>query len=162
MTIKYLEPQHWEEIKRIYSAGIATGYATFETQVPSWEEWNNNHLTHSRLIAEIDGKVAGWIALSKASPRTVYQGVAEISVYIDPEFQGLGIGLVLLQHAKEESEANGIWTLQASVFEINKASIRLHEKAGFRKVGYRERISQLHGQWHNIILFEKRSKTVYP
>jgi L-amino acid N-acyltransferase YncA len=160
MIIKNLEPQHWEAVKEIYEAGIATGYATFETSVPEWDVWNKNHLPHSRLICEIDGKVAGWVALSSVSERCVYSGVAEISIYIDPKFQGFGMGYVLLEHLEKESEANGLWILQAGIFEINKASIRLHEKSGFRKVGYRERIGKLNGVWQNIVLFERRSKIV--
>jgi L-amino acid N-acyltransferase YncA len=160
MTIKNLEPKHWKAIKRIYQVGIATGNATFEKSVPEWDDWNNNHLSHSRLICEIDGEIAGWVALSSVSGRCAYQGVAEVSVYIDTIFQGMGVGFVLLEHLVSESEINGIWTLQSSIFENNKASIRLHEKSGFRKVGYRERISQLNEVWQNIVLFEKRSKRI--
>ena len=160
MTIKNMEPHHWDAVKKIYEAGIATGYATFETQVPEWEVWDKNHLPHSRLICEIEGKVAGWVALSAVSGRCVYHGVAEISIYIEPKFQGLGIGYVLLEHLEKESETNGLWILQAGIFENNKASLRLHEKSGFRKVGYRERIGQLNGVWQNVVLFERRSKTV--
>jgi L-amino acid N-acyltransferase YncA len=160
MTIKTLEPEHWEAVKRIYQNGIDTGYATFEKSVPEWDVWNKNHLSHSRLICEIDGKIAGWIALSSVSGRCAYQSVAEVSVYIDPIYQGIGVGFVLIEHLVSESELNGIWTLQSSIFETNKASIRLHEKSGFRKVGYRERISQLDGVWQNIVLFEKRSKKI--
>ena len=155
-----MEPKHWEAVKKIYEAGIATGYATFETSVPEWEVWDQNHLTHSRLICEIDEKVAGWVALSTVSERCVYNGVAEISIYIDPKFKGFGVGYVLLEHLEKESEANGLWILQAGIFEINKASIRLHEKSGFRKVGFREHIGQLNGVWQNIVLFERRSKIV--
>ena len=160
MNIKNLEPKHWPEVKKIYEYGIATGIATFETDAPTWEIWNKNHLPHSRLVCEIDGEITGWVALSPVSERCVYQGVAESSIYIDPEFQGMGVGFVLLNHIIKESEANGIWILQAGIFENNKASIRLHEKSGFRKVGYREHIGQLKGVWHDIVLFEKRSKIV--
>ena len=160
MNIKNLEPNHWPVVKKIYELGIATGFATFETTAPTWETWNRDHLPHSRLVCEIDGKIAGWVALSPVSGRCVYQGVAESSIYIDPDFQGMGVGFVLLNHIIKESEANGIWILQAGIFENNKASIRLHEKSGFRKVGYREHIGQLKGVWKNVVLFEKRSKIV--
>lgn len=153
-------PEHWEAVKKIYELGIATKTATFETTVPEWEIWDKNHLPHSRLVCEIDSRVAGWIALSPVSGRCVYSGVAEISVYIHPSFKGLGMGFVLMEHVISESEKNGIWTLQAGIFEENKSSIRLHKKTGFREVGYRENLGQLHKQWHNIILLERRSKTV--
>lgn len=153
-------PEHWEAVKKIYELGIATGLATFEKEVPEWEIWDKNHLSHSRLVCIIDERVAGWVALSPASGRCVYGGVAEISVYIHPAFKGTGMGFVLLDNVISESEKNGIWTLQAGIFEDNKPSIRLHEKSGFRKVGYRENLGKLDNQWHNIILFERRSKTV--
>ena len=160
MTIEKLEPQHWEAVKAIYEKGIATGNATFETTAPSWKVWDEHHLTHSRLICKIDGKIAGWVAISSVSEKCVYEGVAEISIYMDNEFQGMGIGLVLMQHLIKESEMNGIWTLQAGIFEENKASLRLHQKAGFRKVGYREQLGKLRNKWRNVVLFEKRSKVV--
>lgn len=160
MTIKKLLPEHWEAVKNIYELGIATGVATFETKAPDWETWDENHLPHSRLILEYDQRVAGWIALSPVSGRCVYGGVAEISIYIHPACKGLGLGYVLMHELIKESEVNGIWTLQAGIFEENKASIRLHEKSGFRKIGYREHLGKLNEQWHNIILFERRSKIV--
>jgi L-amino acid N-acyltransferase YncA len=160
MLIKEMLPEHWEAVKKIYELGIATGLATFEKEVPEWEIWDKNHLSHSRLVCIIDERVAGWVALSPASGRCVYGGVAEISVYIHPAFKGTGMGFVLLDNVISESEKNGIWTLQAGIFEDNKPSIRLHEKSGFRKVGYRENLGKLDNQWHNIILFERRSKTV--
>lgn len=158
--IKKLLPEHWEVVKNIYELGIATGVATFETKAPDWETWDKNHLPHSRLVIEYDQRVAGWIALSPVSGRCVYGGVAEISIYIHPACKGLGLGYVLMHELIKESEANGIWTLQAGIFEENKASIRLHEKSGYRKVGYRENLGKLNQHWHNIILFERRSKIV--
>lgn len=160
MVIKKMLPQHWDAVKRIYELGITTGIATLETEVPDWDTWDKNHLSHSRLVCLIDERVAGWVALSAASTRQVYNGVAEISIYIHPSFKGTGMGFVLLDKVISESEENGIWTLQANIFEQNKASIRLHEKAGFRKVGYREKIGKIDDQWFNITFFEKRSKNI--
>lgn len=153
-------PEHWEAVKKIYELGIATGIATFETKAPKWEIWDKNHLSHSRLVCIIDERVAGWIAISAVSSRCVYGGVAETSIYIHPSFKGIGMGIVLMEHLIKESERNGIWTLQAGIFEANRASSRLHEKSGFRKVGYREKIGQLNGVWQNTVLFERRSKIV--
>jgi L-amino acid N-acyltransferase YncA len=158
MVIKEMLPDHWEAVKKIYELGIATGMATFEIKAPDWEEWDKNHLPHSRLVCLIDERVAGWVALSPVSGRRVYHGVAETSIYVHPSFKGMGMGIVLMEHLIRESEKNGLWTLQAGIFEENKASIRLHEKSGFRKVGFREKIGQLNGVWHNTVLFERRSK----
>jgi phosphinothricin acetyltransferase len=160
MIIKEMRPEHWESVKKIFELGIATGIATFETKAPEWEIWDKNHLTHSRLVCVIDKRVAGWVSISAVSGRSVYGGVAEISIYIHPSFKGTGMGFVLLDNVISESEKNGIWTLQAGIFEDNKSSIRLHEKSGFRKVGYRERIGKLNNQWFNIVVFEKRSKNI--
>lgn len=160
MVIKKMHPEHWGAIKKIYELGIDTGIATFETKAPDWEEWDKNHLPHSRLLCLIDDRVAGWVAISPISSRSVYHGVAETSIYIHPSFKGMGMGIVLMEHLIPESERNGIWTLQATIFEENKASIRLHEKSGFRRVGFREKIGQLNGLWHHTLLFERRSKIV--
>ncbi|MBC6991980.1 GNAT family N-acetyltransferase [Hymenobacter sp. BT491] len=161
MTIEPLLEAHWPAVRAIYEAGMATGNATFETQAPAWEAWDKAHLAHSRLVAlSDDGTVLGWAALSPVSGRCVYGGVAEISIYIAPEARGQGVGRQLLQALIAESEANGIWTLQAGTFEENTASIGLHTQAGFRIIGYRERIGQHHGVWRNTVQMERRSPTV--
>ncbi len=160
MIVKSLEKQDWESVRKIYELGIATKTATFETEVPIWEEWDAMHLPHSRLICQLDGRVGAWVALRQVKNECVEDGVAEISIYGHPASKGLGLGYVLMEHLIRSSEENGIWTLQAQIFEENKATIRLHEKSGFRRVGYRERLGNLDGVWHNIILFERRSKVI--
>lgn len=161
MTIQPLLEAHWPAVKAIYEAGIATGNATFETQAPEWEAWDRTHLAHSRLVAVDDaGALLGWAALSPVSSRCVYGGVAEISIYIAVAARGQGVGRTLLQRLIADSEAHGIWTLQAGTFEENKASIALHKQAGFRVIGYRERIGQHHGTWRNTVQMERRSPAV--
>jgi phosphinothricin acetyltransferase len=162
MTITALLPKHWPSVKTIYEDGLATGHASFQTTAPSWEEWDAAHLLHSRLVAVDGNQVIGWAALTPVSSRCVYAGVAEVSIYIDPLRQKEGIGTVLLEKLIEDSEQNGIWTLQAGIFPENKASLHLHESAGFRQVGYREKIGQMKGIWRDTILLEKRSQTVGP
>lgn len=147
-------------MKQIYESGIATGMATFETIVPSWEKWNNEHLVFGRLVAIDNNQVAGWAALSPVSGRCVYGGVAEVSVYVADNHKGKGIGKLLLQNLITESENNGIWTLQAGVFTDNIASVKLHEKVGFRVIGHREKIGKLKGSWKDNYILEKRSKIV--
>jgi phosphinothricin acetyltransferase len=149
--------QDWVAVKAIYEEGILTGDATFETQSPAWEQWNEAHLPHSRLVALQQGQVCGWAALSAVSRRNVYKGVAEVSIYIAETARGKGIGKLLLQQLVEESEQHGIWTLQASIFAENKVSISLHQQFGFRVVGYREHIAKLHGNWRNTVILERRS-----
>ncbi|AMJ64033.1 GNAT family N-acetyltransferase [Hymenobacter sp. PAMC 26628] len=161
MKIAPLTPAHWPAVRAIYEAGMATGNATFETQAPTWEAWDKGHLAHSRLVAlAANGTVRGWAALSPVSGRCVYGGVAEISIYIAAEARGQGVGRQLLQALIQESEAQGIWTLQAGTFEENVASIGLHTQAGFRVIGHRERIGQHHGVWRNTVQMERRSPTV--
>lgn len=134
--------------------------ATFETSVPDWIIWDQSHLGHSRLRAVIDDKTVGWAALTAVSSRCVYGGVAELSVYVDASRRGQGLGKALLSGLIAESESNGIWTLQAGVMADNAASIRLHEACGFRQVGLRQKIGQLHGIWMDNVLMERRSKIV--
>jgi phosphinothricin acetyltransferase len=152
-----MSPGDWPQVEAIYREGIATGHATFETETPSWERWDARHLPVARLVVRAGDTISGWAALSPASSRKVYAGVAEVSVYVAHGVRRLGIGKLLLLTLVEHSEQNGIWTLQASIFPENAASIALHESCGFRIVGRRERIGQLHGQWRDTLLMERRS-----
>jgi L-amino acid N-acyltransferase YncA len=158
LTIDAMSPRDWESVRAIYLEGIATGIATFETSAPSWEDWDSKHLLHSRLVARKNGEVAGWAALSPVSRREVYAGVAEVSIYVGTTHRGSGIGRVLLAALIDESERNGIWTLQAGIFPENERSLNLHKLSGFREVGRRERIAQLKGQWRDVVLLERRSQ----
>ena len=161
MKLHPLTAAHWPAVRAIYEQGIATGNATFETQAPEWDAWDRAHLAHSRLVAvDVADTVLGWAALSPVSSRCVYGGVAELSIYIAAEARGQGVGRQLLQALITDSEAHGIWTLQAGTFEENSASIGLHTQAGFRVVGHRERIGQHHGVWRNTVQLERRSPTV--
>ena len=156
-----LLPTHWPAVRAIYEQGIATGQATFTTEAPSWEEWDRSHLAHSRLVAVADaGLVVGWAALSPVSSRCVYAGVAEVSLYIAAEARAQGVGRQLLAALVAESEAYGLWMLQAGIFAENQASVQLHETAGFRVVGRRERIGRLAGTWRDTLLLERRSALV--
>ncbi len=147
----------WSAVATIYKEGIATGNATFETTVPAWEDWNKSHATAPRLIAEEDKRVLGWAALTPVSDRCVYAGVGEVSVYVSAEARGKGVGKKLLQTLIDESEKNGLWTLQAGIFPENTASIKIHEACGFRIVGKRERIGKMNDRWRDVLLLERRS-----
>ncbi|QSX40187.1 GNAT family N-acetyltransferase [Shewanella cyperi] len=147
-------------VSAIYQMGIDTGHATFQLLAKSWDEWHSSLLPHSRLVAELDGKVVGWAALSPISSRAVYAGVAEVSVYVDTGLGGRGIGQALLSHLVNASEQRGIWTLQAVIFPENLASIALHQKNGFNIVGRRSKLGQLHGEWRDVMLLERRSAKV--
>ena len=151
----------WPAVAAIYAEGIATRTATFETAVPSWEEWDGAHLARHRLAARHDdGSITGWAALSPTSDRCAYAGVAEDSVYVAAGAQGRGVGGSLLRALVAGAEADGIWTVQAGVFPENRASLALHAACGFRVVGVRERIGVLDGAWRDVVLLERRSKEV--
>ena len=152
--------QDWEAVREIYWQGIETGNATFEQSVPEWKEWDERHLPTCRLVARSADKLLGWAALSPVSNRCVYRGVAEVSVYVGEEMRGRGIGRLLLRALLEASEQNGIWTLQAGILAENAASIHLHQQAGFRIVGTRERIGCLDGRWRDTVVMERRSNVV--
>jgi L-amino acid N-acyltransferase YncA len=148
-------PEHWTSVREIYAEGIASGNATFETEVPDWEKWDEGHRKDCRLVA-VDDKVLGWAALSPVSARHVYRGVAEVSVYVAASARGRGVGKALLEALVEQSESHGIWTLQAGIFPENSASITLHKSCGFREVGTRRKIGALHGVWRDVQLLERR------
>lgn len=154
-----MRPADWPEVAAIYRDGIEDGQATFETTLPPWEEFDAAHLAHSRLVAEDDG-VIGWAALSPVSRRAVYAGVAEASVYVRRSARGGGTGRALLDALIAASEASGIWTLQASIFPENEASLHLCQGRGFRVVGRRERVARHHGSWRDTLLLERRSDRV--
>ena len=150
-------PTHWEAVKQIYAEGIATGNATFQSAIPSWEEWNDAHVKNSRLVAIENEIVLGWAALTPVSGRCVYAGVGEVSLYMSNKAKGKGIGKKLLNSLIEESEKNNFWTLQAGIFTENIASVNLHKDYGFRIIGSREKIGQLNGIWRDTLLLERRS-----
>jgi phosphinothricin acetyltransferase len=159
-SVEAMRDSDWPAVREIYREGIETGDATFQTVAPEWAEWDAGHLRHSRLVARREGSIGGWAALSAVSRRECYAGVAEVSIYITGEHRGRGLGRRLLAALTTESEAHGIWTLQAGIFPENRASIALHKRLGFRQVGVRERIGQRDGRWRDTVLLERRSQSV--
>ncbi len=165
MKLIPLLPKHYSEVAKIYQMGIDTGLATFETEVPSWEIWDQKHHSNCRWILmdeekdekSPNGSLRGWGALAPTSSRHVYRGVAEVSVYIDPAYPRKGYGEILLRKLISDSETHGFWTLQSSIMSENIASIELHKKCGFREIGFREKVGALHGKWHDNVFLEKRS-----
>lgn len=159
LRLDHMSPADWLNVRAIYEEGIATGMGTFETEAPTWEEWDASRLPHSRLLAR-DGRTLGWAALSAVSKRACYAGVAEVGIYVATVARGRGIGRILLEALIESSEEHGIWTLQGVTIAENAASLALQSKCGFRVVGRRERIGKLAGVWRDTILTERRSKKV--
>ena len=160
IAIEPLTADHWEAVRTVYLEGISTGNATFQQTAPDWMDWNNGHLQACRAVAVKDKEIIGWAALSPVSGRCVYAGVAEVSVYVAQAARGRGVGTKLLTNLVADSEAAGIWTLQAGIFPENTASIHLHTKAGFRIVGTRERVGAMNGRWRDVVLMERRSAVV--
>lgn len=159
-TVEEMKPADWPQVAAIYLAGIKTGLATFQREVPSWEEWNRDHIDACRFVARFGDTILGWAALTPASDRCVYAGVAEVSVYVSEADKGQGVGTSLLNELIRVSEDYGFWTLQSGIIKENLASRELHKKCGFREIGIRERIGLMpDGQWHDVMLMERRSKT---
>ena len=160
VSFAQMREKDWPAVRAIYEDGIATGHATFETETPGWEVWDKVHRPDCRIVARAGGRIVGWAALSPVSDRYVYDGVAEVSVYVAAAARGHGIGKALLSALVEASEGAGIWTLQAGIFPENVASIAVHKACGFRRVGVRERLGQMDGVWRDVILMERRSPVV--
>jgi len=156
MDVRPFLPVDWPDVVRIYADGLASGVATFETDVPSWDAWDAAHLPAPRLVADRDGDVVGWVAVSPVSRRPAYRGVVEHSVYVARRTRRSGVGRALLDALVAEAPRHGIWTIQTSIIDANEASLRLHEAAGFRVVGRRERIARLDGAWRDTLLLELR------
>jgi len=160
-TIRPMTPADADSVLDIYRLGIATGDATFETEVPDWDRFDRGHLPGHRFVAVDDtGRVVGWVALSAVSDRCVYAGVAENSVYVHLDARGLGVGTTLLRAVVDSSEADGIWTIQTGVFPENAASLALHANAGFRVVGRRVRLGRHQGVWRDVVFLERRSPVI--
>jgi L-amino acid N-acyltransferase YncA len=158
--IRAMQGDDWPAVRDIYSEGIATGNATFETETPDWAKWDQGHRRDCRLVAGDSVRIFGWAALSPVSVRRVYSGVAEVSVYVASAARGRGVGKLLLKSLVEQSERCGIWTLQAGIFPENVSSIALHTSCGFREVGRRQKLGQRSGIWRDVLLLERRSSIV--
>lgn len=159
--ISEMTESDWNQVANIYSEGIKTGLATFQTDIPTWVDWNNSHIASCRLVAVLDNIVLGWCALSPASSRCVYAGVAEVSIYISEKYKSQGIGTALLTNLIKLSEQNGFWTLYSSIIRENTSSISLHEKCGFREIGIQEKVAKMNNEkWLDTTLMERRSKLV--
>jgi phosphinothricin acetyltransferase len=157
--IREMEGTDWAKVSEIYVQGIETNVSTFETKCPTYEEWDKAHAKVCRYVITDNENILGWAALTIASGRCVYSGVAELSIYIDNRYKGKGVGSKLLAHLINESENHGFWTIQSGIMEENEASIKLHEKCGFRRIGFREKVGKdRYGKWRNTVLMEKRSK----
>lgn len=160
ISIETMQDKDSNQVLDIFQQGIDTKNATFETEVPTWEAWDRDHVDSCRLVSLVNGQVIGWAALSPTSPRAAYVGVAEVSIYIRVDSIGKGVGTKLLGALIEASEANGFWTLKAGIFPENKASIVLHEKFGFRVLGRQVRIGMMDGVWRDVVQMERRSAVV--
>jgi L-amino acid N-acyltransferase YncA len=159
MNVRELRPDDWPAVRAIYEDGIRGGDATFETEAPSWGAWDAVH-PQLRLVAERDGTVVGWAALSPHSPRRCYRGVGDVSVYVRESARGAGVGRFLLEELVDRSEQAGYWTLTAGIFPENDASLRLHRACGFRELGVHRRLGELGGVWRDVVWLERRSEVV--
>ena len=150
----------WPRVCAIYLEGILSGNSTFETEPPTWDQWDRSHFAFGRIVARTEERIVGWAALSPVSPRKCYAGAAEISVYVAAESRGHRVGSNLLHEVVRHSEKNGLWTLQGSIFPENVASLRMCASQGFRQVGRRKHIAKLNGLWRDTVLMERRSERV--
>lgn len=157
-TVENMKASDWQQVSQIYLEGINTGIATFQSDIPGWDEWDRGHIDTCRLVAKVDDTVLGWVTLSPVSSRCAYAGVAEVSIYTGEKYKRMGIGEALLNELILLSEYNGFWTLQAGIIKENAASRELHKKCGFREIGVRERVGKMpDGKWHDVVLMERRS-----
>ncbi len=156
VTVRAMRAKDWPAVVRIYREGIATNQATFETETPDRATLDGKWLTGHRWVAEADGRTAGWAALTPVSARPCYAGVAETSVYVGDGFRGRGVGKALIHQQVTAADEDGLWTLMASIFPENRASVALHRSAGFRTLGVRERIARHHGVWRDTVILERR------
>lgn len=159
--IREMKPEDWNRVAEIYTQGLERGKSTFNTKCPTYEEQDKAHTKDCRYVYVSDNKVVGWVAVTPSSSRCAYKGCVEASIYIDEKYQGMGIGTKLLKKLCEATEQAGYWSLLSTIFSINKASLALHKKCGFREVGYREKIARdRFGEWQNTTIMERRSAII--
>lgn len=159
-AVRAMEASDWSIAAEIYAAGIAGGHATLETEVPTWAQWDGQHVAGHRLVAVVDGAVVGWVACTRVSDRCAQAGVLEVSVYVSPQARGRGVGSTLLRAVVDSTERAGVWTLQAGVLPENAGSLALLARHDFRVVGTRERFGRLGDTWRDVVLLERRSRVV--
>ncbi len=160
-TIEAMKPEDWAQVAAVYWEGIQTKIATFQAEVPSWEQWDKSHCADCRLVARAGDTVLGWAALTPISSRCVYAGVADVSIYVGQNHKRQGIGQALLRELIRQSEAEGFWSLESRIIRENTGSQALHAKCGFRQIGFREKLGKMdNGKWHDVVLMERRSQTV--
>ena len=160
VAVEPLRPEHAAAVLDVYAEGIATGQATFETRVPSWEDWDQARLPEHRFVAVDGDRILGWVAVSPVSARAAYAGVVEHSIYVAAAARGRGVGAALMTRLVDSCDRGGVWTIQSGVFPENVASLALHARFGFRRVGVRERIGRRDGRWRDVVLLERRSPSV--
>lgn len=161
ISIRDMEDKDWECVKNIYSQALKEGSYTFTRDIPSFDEWNKNHLKDCRYVLELGDKIVAWCSLAPTSSRDVYRGVVEVSIYIHQDFRGKGLGKILLQHLCIESEKLGYWTLYSGILAKNIGSRKLHLSCGFREIGYREKVAKdIFGEWQDTFIYERRSKII--
>ncbi|GAB0157219.1 GNAT family N-acetyltransferase [Chryseobacterium sp. Alg-005] len=159
--LREMLPGDMPKVLAIFQQGIDGGIATFETEVPNSEAWGMEFFNECRWVLENESnEVIGWGALKPVSKRQCFKGVAEVSIYFDNHYQGKGLGTVLLKKLILDSEEHGFWTLQSNIFPENQASVAFHQKNGFRMVGIRHKLGQLHGEWKDVVMLERRSAVV--
>jgi phosphinothricin acetyltransferase len=158
-----MEPTDWPAVRRIYADGIATGDATLEREAPDWDHFDRSHRRDCRLVARLEpgGPAIGWVALTAYSARRVYSGVVWESVYVAADERGHGVGRALLEALIPASEAAGFWTLLAGVMTENAASLSLHERCGFERVGVMRAMGRdASERWRDVVLLQRRSDRV--
>jgi L-amino acid N-acyltransferase YncA len=160
VEVRSMRPADWNAVRRIYLEGIASRHGTFEEKAPTWKKWNQSHRRRPRLVAAANGRVVAWAAVSPISSRSVYAGVAELSIFVAASARGKGVGQALLSRLVRAAEEAGLWTLQAGIFPENRASLAIHRRCGFRKVGRRERIGKQGAVWRDVVLLERRSRSI--
>jgi L-amino acid N-acyltransferase YncA/DNA-binding transcriptional ArsR family regulator len=153
-----VEDRDMPAVLEIYAEGLATRNATFETTVPTAREMADRWVPGLAWVAEVDGEVVGWTAISPVSSRECYSGVGESSVYVAEAARGRGVGKALLHTQVTGADRAGMWTLQTSIFPENRASVALHHSAGYRTLAVRTRIARLDGEWRDTVLLERRSE----
>lgn len=159
LNIRLAEEKDLREILDIYNQAVETTNATFDTEPRQWEQqlaWFSKHgPKHPVLVAGFEGTVLGWASLSQWSDRPAYDGTAEVSLYVEQNQRGKGVGKALLSAILEEGKKAGLHTVIARITEGNAASIYLHEKEGFQMIGTMKEVGVKFGKLLDVHMLQK-------
>ncbi|GEC89268.1 arsinothricin resistance N-acetyltransferase ArsN1 family A [Brevibacillus brevis] len=159
LFVRKASDEDLESILAIYNQGIVDRIATLETEVKAYtyiRKWFDEHQgRYTVLVAEVDNTIIGWASLNRYSNRCAYDGVADLSIYIERDYRGKGVGKVLLRKLEETARSHQFYKIVLFTFPFNELGQGLYKKCGYREVGVFHNQGILDGSFVDVMAMEK-------